>query len=110
LHEFKGMLLAAVGKSLELFHLRPAAAPAPAAAAAATLTPAAGGAAPAQAQQQPSPPCTLVKAGFYESPHLISSVAVVKDFVLLGDVHTGCTFLRYNVCVLHVFHVGANAR
>jgi hypothetical protein len=110
LHEFKGMLLAAVGKSLELFHLRPASAPA--AAAAATLTPATGGAAPAQPQQQqqPSPPCTLVKAGFYESPHLISSVAVVKDFVLLGDVHTGCTFLRYNVCVLHVFHVRAIAR
>ena len=38
---------------------------------------------------------TLQRSAFFEGPSLVTSLNVVKNFVLLGDVQHGCTFLRY---------------
>jgi hypothetical protein len=39
----------------------------------------------------------LVKVGFFDLPLLITSVSLVKDFLLVGDVAKGACFIRYNV-------------
>ena len=40
---------------------------------------------------------SLVKTAFYDAPLLITSLNVVKDYILLGDVHKGLSFVRYVV-------------
>jgi hypothetical protein len=61
------MLLAAVGKTVEVYALRPG------------------------QGQWPS----LVKTAFYDLPLLVTSFAAVKDFLVVGDIHHGVSFLRY---------------
>src|SRR5690242_19959214 len=39
----------------------------------------------------------LLKTAFYDAPLFITSVSVVKDYILLSDVHRGCQFVRYVV-------------
>ncbi|KAL6760115.1 CPSF A subunit region-domain-containing protein [Haematococcus lacustris] len=72
--ELKGLMAVAVGKSLELFSLRPA----------------------GQRSQQTALPLVLIKVAFFDLPVLITSMALVKDFFLVGDVAKGLAFLRYN--------------
>lgn len=38
---------------------------------------------------------SLIKSSFFDAPLFITSVNVVKDFILLGDVHKSVYFLRY---------------
>lgn len=42
----------------------------------------------------------LVKSAFYDNNFLVSGLAVVKDFLLVGDIHKGVAFVRYNVSAL----------
>lgn len=38
---------------------------------------------------------SLVKAAFFDAPLLVTSISIVKDFILLGDVKNSVVFLRY---------------
>lgn len=42
----------------------------------------------------------LTKVAFYDAPLLITSLNVVKDFILLGDVHKSVFFIRFQVRAL----------
>jgi hypothetical protein len=57
-------------------------------AAAAAAVAAASSAAAARSSQ------SLIKAAFYDMPLLVTSLAAVKDFLVVGDVHHGVSFLR----------------
>uniref|UniRef100_A0A061SGK8 Cleavage and polyadenylation specificity factor subunit 1 n=2 Tax=Tetraselmis sp. GSL018 TaxID=582737 RepID=A0A061SGK8_9CHLO len=37
----------------------------------------------------------LTEAAFFDAPLLITSLTVIKNFVLIGDIHKGATFVRY---------------
>mmetsp|Transcript_23855 Transcript_23855/g.66163 ORF Transcript_23855/g.66163 Transcript_23855/m.66163 type:complete len:958 (-) Transcript_23855:258-3131(-) len=37
----------------------------------------------------------LTEAAFFDSPLLITCINVIKNFVLIGDVHKGVSFIRY---------------
>ncbi|KAF5843830.1 CPSF A subunit region-domain-containing protein [Dunaliella salina] len=103
LQDFKGMLLVSVGKTVETYSLRAltphphASPPASSLARESGISAAAAAAvAAASASAARGNNLTLVKAAFYDMPLLVTSMAVVKDFLLVGDVHHGVSFLRYN--------------
>lgn len=42
-----------------------------------------------------TPPALCPRAAFYDGPMLLTSLNVVKNFVLLGDVQHSVQFVRY---------------
>ena len=40
------------------------------------------------------PPRRLVRTAFYDAPLFVTSLSVVKNFVLVGDAHKGCRFVH----------------
>lgn len=43
----------------------------------------------------------LTRCAFFNAPFFITSLKVVKSFILLGDVHNGIIFVRYHVRDVH---------
>ncbi len=40
----------------------------------------------------------LVRNAFFDAPMCLTSLNVLKNYILVGDVHKGLTFVMYKVC------------
>ncbi|GAX81862.1 hypothetical protein CEUSTIGMA_g9290.t1 [Chlamydomonas eustigma] len=86
--DFKGFLLLAVGSRVELWSWSSSAQQA-------ALLAASGKQVESTALMEQGGGGALTKVAFYDAPMLVVSVNIVKDYILLGDVHQGVQFLRY---------------
>lgn len=84
--EFKHQLLVTCGSRVEMYEWRGPRAPHQA-----------GGPGPTPGGAAGSSTGTLEKHAFYDLPSLVTSVSVIKDYLLAADVTQGLYFMRYSV-------------